>query len=256
MKAEDRFDLADRPHRGLGDKFTLDVVEESELLRILERKEVAERRRLEQVYLEMVDARGYLQRTSGNYVRQPSLVEPGEQLQPAGLLGNSVDAGQRLDLRLLFARRAIMQIDKSVQEILGIASAFENIRLQLINNRIDSADRKSRIEFQVEGPLRAVADPAMQELRNLIVILEGNLIELEQGFAGTGPAAAESTSDLAISKADQILVELNRVLDSLIKYETQNELLEIVRQMIKQQEAIMESTKRERQRKAFEGLLD
>ncbi len=256
VKAEDRFDLAEQPNRGLGDKITLDVVDDSELLRILERKEVAERRRLEQVYQEMIDARGYLIRTSGSYVQEPSLEEPGEQLETTGLQGNSVDAIQGLDVRLLLARRAIMQIDKSAQEIMGIAAAFENIRLQLINNRIDSADRKLRIEAQVEEPLRAVADPALQELRNLVVKLEANLTGLEQDFDKTLNAEAELTTDLAITRADEILIELNRVLDSLIKYETQNELLEIVRQLIKQQEAIMENTKRERQRKAFEGLLD
>ena len=55
---------------------------------------------------------------------------------------------------------------------------------------------------------------------------------------------------------DQVLVELNEVLNLLIKHETQNELLDIVRQMIEKQEELKERTKKERQKKAFEGLLD
>ena len=55
---------------------------------------------------------------------------------------------------------------------------------------------------------------------------------------------------------DRVLVELNEVLNLLIKHETQNELLDIVRQMIEKQEELKERTKKERQKKAFEGLLD
>ena len=55
---------------------------------------------------------------------------------------------------------------------------------------------------------------------------------------------------------DQVLVELNEVLDLLIKHETQNELLDIVRQMIDKQKELLERTKKERQKKSFEDLLD
>ena len=60
----------------------------------------------------------------------------------------------------------------------------------------------------------------------------------------------------AIEQNDLVLTEMNGVLSILIKYETQNELLDIVRKMIKKQNEIMERTKKERERKAFDGLLD
>jgi hypothetical protein len=150
----------------------------------------------------------------------------------------------------------MMQIDKSVQELLGVAAAFENIRLQLINNRIDSEDRKLRIKSQVEVPLRNVIEHALPALRETVVELEANLTNLEQGADQSTQVQAESDTRSAITQIDLVLVELNRVLDALIKYETQNELLEIVRDMIKQQQQILEKTRQERQRKAFEGLLD
>ena len=68
--------------------------------------------------------------------------------------------------------------------------------------------------------------------------------------------AAEENSVESIAMTDQVLTELNEVLDLLIKHETQNELLDIVRQMIDKQKELLERTKKERQRKAFEGLLD
>jgi hypothetical protein len=55
---------------------------------------------------------------------------------------------------------------------------------------------------------------------------------------------------------DIALNQLDLVLAALVKYETQNELPEIVRRMIKTQQDVMERTRKERQRKAFEGLLD
>ena len=52
-------------------------------------------------------------------------------------------------LRLLRVQRALLQSQKSAQEILGVATTFDDIREELVNNRIDTADRKSRLQEQI-----------------------------------------------------------------------------------------------------------
>ena len=160
-----------------------------------------------------------------------------------------------------------MQNDKSLQEVLGCVSAFENLRLQLINNRVNADARQKRFEEGVIAPLSQTANGTMTELAQRLKQLENQLREVESLAANknepTDPetidrlqASADQTAVDSIVMTDQVLVELNEVLNLLIKHETQNELLDIVRQMIEKQEELKERTKKERQKKAFEGLLD
>ena len=117
------------------------------------------------------------------------------------------------------------------------------------------------------APLNKTANETMTELAQQLEQLESRLRVVELLMASKNgraePAVIERVQALAdqtavdsIVMTDQVLVELNEVLNLLIKHETQNELLDIVRQMIEKQEELKERTKKERQKKAFEGLLD
>ena len=262
VKSADNFNLKETPNLGIGDRYVLDVVPPNQLVRILERLEVGQRRRLEQIYLELADARNYLLRAkSSRNLSGSLLIEPGdgaesrESIEPGD---DEPESGiRKQELQLLFAQRAILQIEKSIQEIIGSADAFENIRLQLINNRIDSEDRKNRISGQIIAPLRLIADNSMQQLRDGVLELETGLRDLQRNAENETQIQATDTMAIkSIEQTDAVLSQLDEVLNVMVKYETQNELLEIVRQMIKRQQAIMERTKKERQNKAFDGLLD
>jgi hypothetical protein len=264
IKSEDKCDLRGSPNVGIGDKYTLDIVAPNQLLMILERLEVGQRQRLEQIYLELVDARKYLTRAKAERLNsQNDLVEPGDKENRLNEPGDDateyggLGAIRKHELRLLFAQRAILQVDKSTQEILGSAEAFENIRLQLINNRIDSEDRKIRISDQIIAPLRLIGDKSMRQLKQRVVKLELSLRDLQ--ISPQDELVSQTADQLSMASIEQLDIALNQldlVLAALVKYETQNELLEIVRRMIKTQQDVMERTRKERQRKAFEGLLD
>ena len=257
VKAVDKFDLGGAPNMGVGNRYVVDVVTSNELIRILERAEVGQRRRLEQIYLELVDAKNYLIRSKSKSDNRNELVEPGESSVEPGEVSSDEEELRANEMRLLFSQRAILQNDKSSQEILGCAAAFDNIRLQLINNRIDTEDRKKRFTEQIIGPLRLIGGQSMQQLRGQIVALEKKLKQLQ-----ARPDDLEFSNDCdqiaanSIKKITEVLTQLDDVLNVLIKYETQNELLDIVRKMIKDQQQLMDRTKKERQREAFEGLLD
>ena len=273
VMANDRFNLGDGPNVGQGDRYELEVVSPEELLRILEQAEVGQRRRLEQIVREVKEQKDYLVRTKSR-ASQPdgASAEPGDTPQSSepgdGDAGsNADDEPERHELRRLFAQRALLQNDKSLQEVLGCVDAFENLRLQLINNRVNADARQKRFEEDVIAPLNQTATVTMTGLTEQLTQLEAQLREIESLAANKNtppePAAierlrvvAEQTAVDSIAATDQVLVELSEVLDLLIKHETQNELLDIVRQMIKTQEDLRERTKKERQKKAFEGLLD
>ena len=255
-QAEDRFNLRETANIGLGDRYVLDIVSPGELLRILERLEVGHRRRLEQIFSEVTDTRGYLIRSQSDSGDSPLIREPGEESPDPDDVQDS-NPVRRDEMRLLFTQRAILQIDKSMQETLGIAFEFESIRKQLINNRVDSTDRKERLSKQIVAPLRLIANESMRQLREQITQQETTLRELQQNATDRSISdTADEQTAAAIKQIDLVLSQLDQVLSILVKYETQNELLDIVRQMIKQQEEINERTTKEHKKKAFDSLLD
>ena len=268
VMADDRFDLGDRPNVGVGDRYELKIVSPEELLRILEQSEVGQRRRLEQIVREVKEQKDYLVRTKSRASQSNEGSEPGDEPgdREAEGEGND-DSPERQELRRLFAQRALLQNEKSLGEVVVSVEAFENLRLQLINNRISADTRRQRFEEGVIAPLKQTSSVTMTELAGKLTQLEAQLREVESLQANKNdppePAdiealqvAAEQTTIDSIAATDQVLVELNEVLNLLIKHETQNELLDIVRQMIKKQEELKERTKKQRQKQAFEGLLD
>ncbi len=255
-KASDRFDLSDGPNVGIGDAYTLRVVSADELLQILEQLEVGQRKRLELIFNEVSDVREYLIRTRKQNQRSTIELQPGE-ISSAASDGSADDSAQsdrqRNDLRKLFAQRAILQIDKSSKEIIGVAESFEDIRLQLINNRVDSEDRKIRLAKKIVEPLRQIPVGVMTELRAVVAQLESTLTPQ---MSDSVDANTAGMTESAIQLTDKTLIAIDDVLSILVKYETQNELLDIVRRMIAEQEELLDQTKKLRQREAFDDLFE
>lgn len=270
--ATDFYDLDSEANEGKGERIELDVVSEAELLRIIERLEVGQRRRLEQVFTELKEVKKYLERTRDRRLADGRLVEPGDE--PGDKETNELDEEklqQSKELRRLFAQRALLQIEKSTREIRGSANAFDDLRLQLINNRVAGTNRVRRFEEQIIGPLQHISDETLLQVGSTTKSLEEMLqqIEMQSGVPRGDRSVSLSQSEMAeqevlaatvtveaLKWTDTAIDELNEVLDLLVKFETQNELLDIVRQMIAEQKALLERTKKQRQKQAFQGLLD
>ncbi len=256
IKANDFYALnADQPNVGIGDKYSLELVSPNRLLRMFERIEVSQRRRLEQIFEELTDVRGYLARTrpQKSAARNSANIEPGDS-EP----GDQDDRHMRQQaMRIVFSQRSKLQAMKSAQEIRSIADSFDNLRLQLINNRIDAEDRKERLAKSIIAPLKAIPDGSLQTLGSTIDEIEVVLKRIDKGLGGEGAEKkATLLTDRGLLETDAVLKEIDIVLSVLVKYESQSELLEIVRRMIAEQEALMKRTKEKRQKDAFEGLLD
>jgi hypothetical protein len=256
LMAADRCDLSDKPNVGSGDRYQLDVVTPDELLAALERRELAMRRRLEQIIDEVGEMRDSISRVkrpaagAGNVVPEEVSGEGAESAadaeNPADNPADNLAPEEReQSRRLLRTQRAVIQSQKSAQEILGVAASFDDIREELINNRVDSEDRKVRLQEQIATPLRQIGEVRFPDL-------DRQLKELEQKLGD--PMASDQAVDGAVQRADDILLELDKVLQKMLELETFNELMNIVRELLEDQTDLMDRTKKARSSEALELL--
>ncbi len=262
VKAADKYDLPDasgspsQPHEATGDRYQLDVVTPEELLAQLEVREVGLRRRFEQILDEMTQMRDSLLRSKASVSPSAAAGAEPEDLRsdedPEGTQLTPEKKAQRAaDFRLLRVQRAIQQSQKSVAEILGVAAGFLDIREELINNRVDTEDRKTRLKDQIADPLNKTCAEEFPQLDQRMQTLETKLRE-----AGVQLVLSEAAplADEAIDQANLVLLKLEEVLARMQDLETYNELLEIVRDLLKDQQKLIERTQQERKRQTLEEL--
>ena len=251
--ANDRYDLAEAPNTGAGDRYTLDVVSPAELLRMLERQEADQRRRLEQISEELLQARDNLARSVSNNRSAETGLEPGDRPTNGD---STAGTAQDWSVRQLFVQRSLLQSQKSTQELSAMAIAFDEIRGQLINNRIDAEDRKVRIADTIVAPLRHIADESLVELTRQLKELD-ELYRQNASASGSANRQDEVNDGTreSLAKADDVLAEVQAVLGALLKFETQNELLDIVRRLLDQEQELLQRTKAIREQEAFNELF-
>jgi hypothetical protein len=247
VKASDKHDLAGGPNVGSSDRYQLDVVTPDVLLATLESREIGQRRRFEQIVEEMNQARDFLTRVQS--VSPARTSEPGDVLDSDNADQQRPDperlAERQQSLRLLRTQQAFQQGRKSGQELVGVATAFREIREELINNRIDTEDRKQRLKELIADPMQWVADTMFPELDRRIELLEKKLAQaMDDGQFDPNVAVAEA--EAAVQQTNDILAELEEILQQMLELETFNELLEIVRQLIREQQELIDRTESER----------
>jgi len=256
LKAADKYNLGGSgPNVGSGERYQLDVVTPEALLAMLESREIGLRRRFELIVQEVTQCRDLIQRT----VKPPveSKLDPEDAAgakEPGDKPPDPAKAAERAQaLRLLRTQQALQQARKSAQELLGVATAFRDIREELINNRVDTEDRKKRLQELIADPMQAAGEELFPELDRRLEALERLLLEdLNAKRYNIGLGQAEATA--ALEQANRILAELEKILQQMLDLETFNELLDIVRQLIKDQERLIDETTKERKKAALKGL--
>jgi hypothetical protein len=250
-------------HAGSSPQFALDVVTLSELLALLERRELQLRQRYEAIYDKVTDTRNLLARVefnetptpanegSSGAAADPSTAASTEQDGDASFTTEPTDesttpASQRaLARRRLRVAGAQQNVVQSADEVSGIAEAFDDLHDQLTNNRIDNPDLKSRLREQIAQPLHRIGEVRMPQLASRLKSVEEHLQDAD------GPA--ELARSLAL--ADEILVEMREVLDRMIELETYNEVVAQLRGIISSQQEINRQTK-QRQRERLRSLFE
>ena len=114
-----------------------------------------------------------------------------------------------------------------------------------MNNRVDTEDHKNRLLQKISNPLRLnceVEFPALDaELTELEVVIGGKASQIDQAA-------------LALERADIVLLKMTVVLDNMLELETYNELIDLIRGLIDDQEQISEKTQQERKKQVLDLL--
>jgi hypothetical protein len=158
-------------------------------------------------------------------------------------------------LRLLRSQRAIFQSQKSAQETLGIAASFEDIRAELINNRVETEDRKERLQNKIADPLNQIGQTLFPELETRLATLVGAMDKNIDALAATSKEDADTVAhaDAALEQANVVLLAMHDVLDNMLDLESFNELLDLVRGIIHDQERMIIETKKQQKKQLLDS---
>jgi hypothetical protein len=235
VKVSDKMDLSGGPNIGKNDLLSLDIVTADELIAILERREYAQRRTYEHILDELTQTRDTLVRL------RESLAGRDRDLLDANDLTDEETAVRRQALSILRAQQALRQSEKSRQETAAVAGSFYLIREELVNNRVDAEDRQQRLKDQIADPLMQITTTRFPDLDNELQLLLDQLTEQK-----------EATAEEAVAAANLLLADLNTVLESMLDIETYNEIIEIVRSLIEDQDDVIQETRKQRRKAALD----
>jgi hypothetical protein len=256
LKAADLCKLGPEPNVGSSERWLLDVVSPEQLRAMLEARELVLRQRLEAIVQDVAETRDLLLRmefaTSGGSsttsapsatpgVQKPG-AEPGEEAEER----EDKSPARQLALRTLRVQQGMQNSRKSAQETLGVAEAVDDIRQQLVNNRIDTEELKQRLGSGIAEPLHRIGEDMFPELDRRLELLEQAVADQRLG---------PERNLLAQKQADDILLALHKVLGRMIELEDFNELVQSLRTIIKEQQRLDEETK-QRHKQRIRELLE
>lgn len=212
--ATDGCRLATGPNVAASDAWSLDVVTPEALLAMLEAREIILRRRFESTVADLVQSRDRLATPAANAA---SAADPDR------------DAGEGDDVaRLLEAST------RAAGETAELAAAFRLIRDELANNALLSPELENRLVSQIADPLARIA-----------------AVDLP------GVAAAcrrRAPRDEIVRATDAVLARMRAVLDRMMELESFNEVVDLLRGLIRTQEEIRAETLRRQKQRAREAL--
>jgi hypothetical protein len=244
-EATDGYNLGPK-HVTRTDLLRLDVVSVDDLLAALERRELGLRSRLEQTISEtrtLRDSLDLLRREGW----QPTPAAP--NTSTSFLISKQDDGEPEIDrtVQLLGLRiqQAGLQATKTSDELSGIAASIDDILLEMVNNRVDSPDRRERIAQGVRDPLQTIVRGSLLQLRDQI----SGLLPLADNPTA-GPVAATVT----VQTAEEVLLQLEAVLEKMLDLESYNEVLDLVRGLIDNQGDLIEATEEQR-KQALQDLF-
>ena len=275
VKAADLCNLGKGPNIGAGERWLLDVVTPDQLQMMLKARELVLRQRFEAIIQETTETRDLLVRM--DFSNAKSSDDPAAESQDKETKNGKPDSGdkpqnaaraskpgsepddepgderpadsaeRRLALHMLRVQRALTNCRKNAQETLGVAEAIDDIRMQLVNNRIDTEELKERLQSGIADPLRKIGGEMFPELERRLDTLQTGLED-----AKLAPAAREN----AQKQADAVLLSMRHVLDRMIELQDYNEMVEMLRDIIKMQDQLRQQTEQRNKQKIRDLLKE
>lgn len=263
LVAEDYASQENEPHVGRSNPIQLGIVTPDQLLVMLDRRELAMRGRLEQIISELNQMRDLMlniKKSASVSVKDqatstPESPEERTAEEPTAS-EDEMDSTRLARMQMLRAQQVSAQLMKSEGELRGVEKELHQINRELINNRIDSSDRRTRLEDKVRTPMLVVLDQRWPVLAKEVLSLEKSLTRQEP-LASEGTKSLDDLSmllDGTIEKSNEIIVSLNAILTDMIDIQDFNELVDLVRGMLDDQSKVIDRTKQEKKKQDLDLL--
>ncbi len=152
--------------------------------------------------------------------------EPGEQVNPA--------------------ERSINEVIRGQNETVAIREGFADIRDELINNGVHTPQTLTRIDSGVLKPLLRIIDEDYTGA-------EAALRDLARA-SRDGSTPSPEKIDAATDALQTLLARMKSVLREMMKLETYQEALKLLKQIIDDEEKLLEKTREERKRELIKKL--
>lgn len=215
VAASDTNDLTG-PGVGRSDSSVLTIVSDEELLALLYDKEMNLRKRFEEILEEVTGTRNDIR------LAQQKAKDGGDNET-----WNQISAA---------AEQAVLSVRKNETETRSIIVLFEDIRAELVNNRVDTADMLNRIDRGIVGPLTNVISkdyPAAET--DLLSARERTRREVAFDEVVRPLGAAEAS-------LSRLVLNLEAVLEEMQRRQSFNESIEALIRLIELQKKLKEKT--------------
>jgi len=245
---------------GTGPRWMLEIVTPEKLKNLLETRESALRQRFEVVI-------GEVERTK-TILTDFSLEPTEQQIQQAEALtlennGNKTEDDQQRDLEArkqiildtvsaeqsdlgrYHVSRMLRDTQKEVYDLRGIVEAFRTIRQEMINNRIFSEDERRRINQEILQPMQELIGTDFPQIDQMLGVLYQMLSEREELKRPVLLAERQKIFE----QFDKTIQKMIAIRDKMASMESYNEVIDLLRSIIKQQHELRNETIEERNRR-------
>ncbi len=240
--AEDADNL-NGPHVKRGEETVFEIVSPEELLSLISARELNLRHRFTQILEEVEAIRADMSshrvklRESEPLRTNPPPTERAEEIR--GQL-------RELDISLeTVAQRSLLKIRKNANETASIEEAFVDIRAELINNGVQTQRMLDRLEQGILKPLNLLNTIHYNNVDESLALFQLALERSQNPY---------ESMDTCVEELDRTIEQIQRILAAMLKLETINEVRELLRSILEQQEALKKKTEQERKRKLLESL--
>lgn len=251
LAASDYYDLSPEPHVGRSGLIQLSIVTPDELLLLLDRREAAMRKRLETIIGEMSQLRDLLLILE----RKPTPPPPSDDdsAEPPQEINQAEETARFNRLRLLRSQQALSQVSKSEGELNGVEREILQIAKELINNRVESTDRRTRWQEKIQQPLRYMLDTKWG-------VFAKGVSELEKLLSKTpdDQVRIDELTRSSVERSNEIIVDLNAILSEMLEIQDRTAIIDMLRDIIDNNSSLIEETKglkKERERKELLDIL-
>ncbi|QDT41174.1 hypothetical protein Pan241w_12340 [Gimesia alba] len=242
VQAEDADNLSG-PHQVHGETYHFEIVTDEELLSILYSKELNLRKRFEQIYKEVSQTRDDLAQRVEQLKQAQTIREKQKQGQTDPRWSETLTEIQ--NAVAVSADRSLYGTRKNATETASIVESFYDIREELVNNGVATAQIMGRIDDKILKPLTTIHEQDFPDVDQRLGLYR---LAMEKG---SDPLPEIQAS---IELLDAMLVRMKSVLNEMQDLLEFHEAIEMLKNLIEREKELAEETKKFRKNKLLDRL--